>query len=33
VNRLMINLAGTDHFTLRAVRSATGEVCRGKVSL
>jgi hypothetical protein len=33
VHRLMINLAGTDNFTLRAVRSATGEVCRGKVSL
>ena len=33
VNRLMTNLHGTDHFTLRAVRSASGEVCRGKVSL
>jgi hypothetical protein len=32
VSRLMINRAGTDHFTLHATRSATGEVCRGKVS-
>jgi hypothetical protein len=33
VGRQMTNLAGTDHFKLRAERSATGEVCRGKVSL
>jgi hypothetical protein len=33
VQRRMANLAGTDHFVFRAERSATGEVCRGKVSL
>ena len=33
VERRMANLAGTDHFTFRAERSATGEVCRGRVSL
>jgi hypothetical protein len=33
VERRMANLAGTDHFALRATRSATGEVCRGRVSL
>ena|SRR5690242_20100532 len=33
VHRRMTNLAGTDHFVFRAVRSATGEVCRGRVSL
>jgi hypothetical protein len=33
VQRRMANLAGTDHFVFRAVRSATGEVCRGRVSL
>jgi hypothetical protein len=33
VSRLMTNLGGKDHFSLRAVRSATGEVCRGTVSL
>jgi hypothetical protein len=29
----MANLAGTDHFTFRAVRRATGEICRGRISL
>jgi hypothetical protein len=33
VERRMANLAGTDHFALRAVRRATGEVCRGSISL
>jgi hypothetical protein len=33
VERRMANLGGKDHFTFRAVRSATGEVCRGTVSL
>jgi hypothetical protein len=33
VQRRMANLAGTDHFVFRAERAATGEVCRGKVSL
>jgi hypothetical protein len=33
VHRRMANLAGTDHFTFRAVRRATGEVCRGTISL
>ena len=33
VERRMANLAGTDHFVFRAERSATGEVCRGRVSL
>jgi hypothetical protein len=33
VARRMTNLAGTDHFTFRAVRRATGEVCRGTISL
>jgi hypothetical protein len=33
VQRRMANLAGTDHFTFRAVRPATGEVCRGTISL
>jgi hypothetical protein len=33
VQRRMANLAGTDHFVFRAERSATGEVCRGTVSL
>jgi len=33
VSRLMTNVGGKDHFSLRAVRSATGEVCRGTVSL
>src|SRR5215510_1099052 len=33
VSRLTTNLAGTDHFTFHATRTATGEVCRGKVSL
>ena len=29
----MANLAGTDHFTFRAERRATGDVCRGTISL
>ncbi len=33
VQRRMADLAGTDHFTFRAVRRATGEVCRGTISL
>ena len=33
VARRMSNLAGTDHFTFRAVRRATGDVCRGTISL
>jgi hypothetical protein len=33
VQRRMANLAGTDHFTFRAVRRATGEVCRGTIAL
>jgi hypothetical protein len=33
VSRRMSNLAGTDHFTFRAVRRATGDVCRGTISL
>jgi hypothetical protein len=33
VERRMANLAGKDHITFRAERAATGEVCRGKVSL
>jgi len=33
VNRLMTNLAGTDHFVFRAERRATGDVCRGTISL
>ncbi|MBO0844525.1 MAG: hypothetical protein J2P22_03815 [Nocardioides sp.] len=33
VQRRMSNLAGTDHFVFRAERAATGEVCRGRVSL
>jgi hypothetical protein len=33
VQRRMANLAGTDHFALRAVRRATGEVCRGTIAL
>lgn len=32
VERQMTNLAGTDHFTFRAVRRATGDVCRGTIS-
>ncbi len=32
VQRRMANLAGTDHFTFRAVR-ANGAVCRGTISL
>ena len=33
VTRRMSDLAGTDHFTFRAVRRATGDVCRGTISL
>jgi hypothetical protein len=33
VQRRVSNLPGTDHFVFRAKRSATGEVCRGTVSL
>jgi hypothetical protein len=33
VNRRTSNKAGTDHFVFRAVRRATGDVCRGTVSL
>jgi hypothetical protein len=33
VSRLMTDLAGTDHFKFRAVRRATGDVCRGTISL
>ncbi len=33
VNRRLSNTAGTDHFVFRAVRRATGDVCRGTISL
>jgi hypothetical protein len=33
VQRRMANLAGTDHFVFRAERRATGEICRGTISL
>ncbi len=33
VERRMTNLAGTDHFTFRAERRSTGQVCRGSISL
>jgi hypothetical protein len=33
VSRLMADLAGTDHFKFRAERRATGDVCRGTISL
>ena len=33
VSRLMTDFAHTDHFTLKATRKSTGEVCRGKVSI
>jgi len=33
VNRRMTNLSGTDHFVFRAERRATGDVCRGTISL
>jgi hypothetical protein len=33
VHRRMADLAGTDHFTFRAVRRANGQVCRGTISL
>jgi len=33
VQRRMVDKAGTDHFAFRAVRRATGDVCRGTVSL
>ena len=32
VERLMANLAGTDHFVFRAVHRGTGDVCRGTIS-
>jgi len=33
VARRLSNTAGTDHFVFRAVRRATGDVCRGTISL
>jgi hypothetical protein len=33
VQRRMTNLSGTDHFAFRAERRATGDVCRGTISL
>ncbi len=33
VNRRMADLAGTDHFSFRAERRATGEICHGTISL
>jgi hypothetical protein len=33
VRRLMANMSGTDRFVFRAVRRATGDVCRGTISL
>ncbi len=33
VHRRVTNLAGTDHLAFRAVRGATGEVCRGTIAL
>jgi len=33
VERRMADLAGTDHFTFRAQRRASGDVCRGTISL
>ena len=33
VQRRMSNRAGTDHFVFRAERRATGDVCRGTISL
>ena len=33
VQRRMSNKAGTDHFVFRAERRATGDVCRGTISL
>lgn len=33
VHRRMTDLAGTDHFTFRAERRATGQVCRGTIAL
>jgi hypothetical protein len=33
VERRMADLAGTDHFALRAVRRANGDLCHGKISL
>jgi hypothetical protein len=33
VNRRMANLAGTDHFSFRAERRGSGEVCHGTISL
>lgn len=33
VERRMADLAGKDHIMFRAERAATGEICRGRVSL
>jgi hypothetical protein len=33
VGRRMTNLSGKDHFVFRAERRATGDVCRGTISL
>jgi hypothetical protein len=33
IERRMADLAGTDHFAFRAERRATGQVCRGTISL
>ena len=33
VQRRLSNRAGTDHFVFRAERRATGDVCRGTISL
>ncbi len=33
VQRRLSNKAGTDHFVFRAERRATGDVCRGTISL
>ncbi len=33
VHRRPANTSGTDHFVFRAVRRATGDVCRGTISL
>ena len=33
VERRMADLAGADHFTFRPERRATGDVCRGTISL
>ena len=31
VRRVVVNLAGTDHLTFRAINTGNGEVCRGSV--